>query len=124
MPGRVSNEFLFSALKTMDLGVSCDPSDGYNDHCTMNKVLEYMAFGKAQVMFDLAEGRASAGDAAVYVPGNSTSEFADAVVQLLGDPSKRQQMGRIGLERINGELHWDRSVEQLLEAYATAIPRS
>ena len=38
MPGKVTNEFLFSALKTMDVGVSCDPSDGYNDHCTMNKV--------------------------------------------------------------------------------------
>ena len=32
----------------------------------MNKTLEYMTFGKAQVMFDLKEGRASAGDAARY----------------------------------------------------------
>lgn len=124
MPGRVTNEFLFTALKTMDVGVSCDPSDGYNDHCTMNKVLEYMAFGKAQVMFDLAEGRASADDASEYVPGNSTSEFADAIIQLLEDPSKREHMGSIGIERINGELHWDRSVEQMLEAYESALNRS
>src|SRR5206468_409493 len=46
LPGRVTNEFLFSALRTMDLGVSCDPINDYNDHCTMNKVLEYMAFAK------------------------------------------------------------------------------
>lgn len=124
MPGRVTNEFLFTALKTMDVGVSCDPSDGYNDHCTMNKVLEYMAFGKAQVMFDLAEGRASADDASEYVPGNSTSEFADAIIQLLEDPSKREHMGSVGIERINGELHWDRSVEQMLEAYESALNRS
>jgi len=123
MPGRVTNEFLFSALKTMDVGVSCDPSDGYNDHCTMNKVLEYMAFGKAQVMFDLTEGRASAGDASEYVPGNSTSTFTDAIIRLLEDPSKREHMGSIGIERINGELHWDRSVEQMLEAYKTALNR-
>ena len=43
MPGRVSNEALFEGLSTMDLGVSCDPINPYNDHCTMNKVLEYMA---------------------------------------------------------------------------------
>jgi glycosyltransferase involved in cell wall biosynthesis len=57
----------------------------------------------------------------VYVPGNSTSEFADAVVRLLADPSKREEMGRIGVERINGELHWDRSVEQMLTAYKTVL---
>jgi glycosyltransferase involved in cell wall biosynthesis len=123
MPGKVTNEFLFSALKTMDLGVSCDPSDGYNDHCTMNKVLEYMAFGKAQVMFDLAEGRASAGDAAEYVAGNSSSAFADAIIRLLDDPSRRECMGKIGLDRVTGELNWERSVEQMLRAYETALNR-
>ena len=65
LPGRVSNEFLFTALRTMDLGVSSDPINNYNHHCTMNKVLEYMTFGKPQVMFELKEGRASAGDAAL-----------------------------------------------------------
>jgi glycosyltransferase involved in cell wall biosynthesis len=64
MPGRVSNEFLFTALKTMDLGVACDPINDYNEHCTMNKTLEYMAFSKAQVMFGTREGRVSAGEAA------------------------------------------------------------
>jgi glycosyltransferase involved in cell wall biosynthesis len=121
MPGKVTNEFLFSALKTMDVGVSCDPSDGYNDHCTMNKVLEYMAFGKAQVMFDLEEGRASAGEASVYVRDNSTSQFVDVLVELLDDPEKRAAMGRVGLERVNGDLRWERSVEQMLEAYDVAL---
>ena len=51
MPGRVSDAFLCSALQTMDLGVACDPINAYNDHCTMNKVLEYMAFAKPMVMF-------------------------------------------------------------------------
>ena len=40
MPGCVSNEFLFTALKTMDLGVACDPINDYNEHCTMNNTLE------------------------------------------------------------------------------------
>jgi glycosyltransferase involved in cell wall biosynthesis len=64
MPGRVTDEFLFTALTTMDLGVACDPINDYNDQCTMNKTLEYMAFGKAQVMFGTREGMYSAGGAA------------------------------------------------------------
>ena len=63
MPGWMKGEALFRALQTIDLGVSCDPKNSYNDACTMNKVLEYMAFGKPQVMFDLVESRASAGPA-------------------------------------------------------------
>ncbi|MBL9129305.1 MAG: glycosyltransferase family 4 protein, partial [Verrucomicrobiales bacterium] len=53
LPGRVTNEELFAALQTIDLGVACDPINPYNHHCTMNKTLEYMAFGKPQVLFDV-----------------------------------------------------------------------
>lgn len=125
LPGRVTNEFLFSALQTIDAGVSCDPINPYNDHCTMNKVLEYMAFGKPQVMFDLKEGRASAGDAAVYVPENSPARLAEALAGLLDNPSARERMGRLGAERIRAELGWPRSVEALLKAYESALaPKS
>ena len=125
MPGRVSNDFLFQALQTMELGVASDPQNSYNDHCTMNKVLEYMVFGKAQVMFDLKEGRASAQEAAIYVPDNSAIQLAEAIWRLLQDGPARERMGRVGLERIQTVLHWDRSVAQLLAAYAKAQnPRS
>lgn len=118
MPGRVSNEFLFTALQTMDVGVSGDPINPYNHHCTMNKVLEYMAFGKPQVLFDLKEGRASAGEAAIYVPENSPALLARAIAGLLDDPAARQRMGRIGRERLRQSLNWDISVAQLQAAYA------
>ncbi|MBI1840444.1 MAG: glycosyltransferase family 4 protein [Verrucomicrobia bacterium] len=117
LPGRVSNEFLFAALKTMDLGISCDPINPYNDHCTMNKVLEYMAFGKPQVLFDLKEGRFSAGDAAVYVGENSPIALGETIAAVLDDPDSRERMGRRGLERFKSELNWERSVQQLLLAY-------
>lgn len=120
MPGRVSNEFLFTGLKTMDLGVACDPINDYNDHCTMNKTLEYMAFGKAQVMFGTREGRVSAGGAARYVMENSAVRLGDAIVQLLDDPATRQQMGETGRERLSNDLCWEKSVAQLLAAYARA----
>jgi glycosyltransferase involved in cell wall biosynthesis len=121
LPGRVSNEFLFGALKTIDLGVSCDPKNTYNDHCTMNKVLEYMAFGKAQVLFDLVEGRASAGGAAYYVAESNAQSLARGIVHLLDRPADRERMGRIGLERMTKVLNWERSVANLKRAYAAAL---
>jgi len=121
LPGRVSNEFLFSALKTIDLGVACDPINTYNDHCTMNKTLEYMAFGRAQVMFTTKEGRASAAGAAVYVEENSSAKLAEAIAVALDDEASRARMGAVGVERIRGELSWERSVEQLLRAYSAAL---
>lgn len=121
MPGRVSNEYLFTALKTMDVGVACDPINEYNDHCTMNKTLEYMAFGKAQVMFGTREGRFSAGDAALYVMENSAAKLGDAILELLDDEPRRAEMGRIGHERLMSELSWERSVVQLQRAYEHAM---
>jgi len=121
LPGRVSNDFLFSALRTIDLGVACDPINTYNDHCTMNKTLEYMAFGKPQVLFGTKEGRASAGAAAVYVSENSSEKLADAIHCLLDDPATRERMGLLGEERIRLELNWERSVEQLLKAYRVVL---
>ena len=117
LPGRVTNEFLFTALKTMDVGAACDPKNSYNDGCTMNKTLEYMAFGKPQVLFDIIEGRASAQEAALYVKENSAEKFAEALVELLDDAERREQMGAFGKKRLFEELNWERSVENLTGAY-------
>jgi glycosyltransferase involved in cell wall biosynthesis len=117
MPGRVSNDFLFSALQTMDLGVACDPINDYNDHCTMNKTLEYMAFGKPQVLFGTREGRFSAGEAAHYVMENSASALGDAIAEMLDDPVTRERLGRLGYERLNSELNWEKSTANLRAAY-------
>lgn len=121
LPGRVSNEYLFSGLQTIDVGVACDPPNSYNDRCTMNKTLEYMAFGKPQVMFDVQEGRFSAGESALYVPGNSPAALGDAILDLLDDPDARQRMGAIAYERIRSELNWEKSVAELLRAYEQAL---
>jgi glycosyltransferase involved in cell wall biosynthesis len=124
MPGRVSNEFLFTTLQTMDFGISCDPINEYNHGCTMNKVLEYMAFGKPQVLFDLNEGRASAGESAVYVDENSPVKLAEAMNWLLNHPEERARMGELGKKRLNEHLNWGKSVEELLAAYSCLLPAS
>jgi glycosyltransferase involved in cell wall biosynthesis len=121
LPGRVSDTFLATALQTMDVGLACDPINEFNQHCTMNKTLEYMAFGKPQVMFEIREGRVSAGDAAEYVDSNSPELFAEKLLSLLDDHARRQRMGQVGLERIRGELSWERSKAQLDKAYRRAL---
>lgn len=121
MPGRVTNEQLFQGLQTMDLGVACDPINEYNDHCTMNKTLEYMAFGKPQVMFGTREGMFSAGESALCVMENSPEKLAEGIICLLADDKRRESMGRTGYERLTKELNWQRSVEKLLAAYARAF---
>jgi glycosyltransferase involved in cell wall biosynthesis len=86
----------------------------------MNKVLEYMAMGRPIVSFDLKEARVSAGDAAVYAPANDEAQFAELITELLDDPDKRARMGKIGQERIGGQLSWRNSQASLLAAYAAA----
>lgn len=120
MPGRVSDEHLCRALRTIDLGVACDPINAYNDHCTMNKVLEYMAFSRPMVMFGTVEGRYSAGDSAVYVMENSAEQLGDAILELLDDEPRRQALGAAGHARLTRELNWGRSVQELLAAYQSA----
>jgi len=87
----------------------------------MNKVLEYMAFGKPQVLFDLVESRASAGRAGWYVPESSSVKLAEAIAELIDNPGTRRKMGETGAERFKKLVDWKRSVEQLEQAYALAV---
>jgi len=121
LPGWARNDFLFPALKTIDLGVTCDIPNAYNHSCTMNKVLEYMAFAKPQVSFDLKETRASALDAGAYVAEVSPKKLAEAIVATLDDPALCEAMGQRGFERLHRDLNWEKSVEQLLAAYRLAL---
>ncbi|GGO39549.1 glycosyltransferase family 4 protein [Streptomyces lasiicapitis] len=118
--GRVPDADLVRYLSTADVCLSPDPRNPLNDVSTMNKVLEYMAMGRPIVSFDLREARVSAGDAAVYAPANDEAEFARLVALLLDDPEERARMGKVGQERISGQLSWRNSQESLLAAYAAA----
>ncbi|MFI1016786.1 glycosyltransferase family 4 protein [Streptomyces sp. NPDC020965] len=118
--GRIPDADLVRYLSTADVCLSPDPHNPLNDVSTMNKVLEYMAMGRPIVSFDLREARVSAGEAAVYAPANDEAEFARLIALLLDDPEKRARMGKIGQERISGQLSWRNSQRSLLAAYAAA----
>lgn len=115
---------LLEMLSAMDVAVAPDPISPYNDICTMNKVLEYMALGIPIVQFDLREGRESAGDAALYVPENDHRLLAREIARLLSDAGLRERMGRVGRERMEHQLAWEHQAPRLLEAYDSLASRA
>lgn len=116
-PGRVPDEYVQRCLSTADVCLSPDPMNPLNDVSTMNKVVEYMAMGRPIVSFDLTEARVSAGESATYVPVNDELAFARAIDDLLDCPDARQQMGRIGRQRVETELSWETSRRNLIDFY-------
>jgi glycosyltransferase involved in cell wall biosynthesis len=104
-------------LATSDVCVEPAPKNSFNDLCTMNKVVEYMALGKPIVAFDLQEVQDTAREAAVYVPSNDPIDFGEQIVRLLELPEERRRMGAEGIRRFNEVLAWEHQLVSLLKAY-------
>src|SRR5437773_8042114 len=94
LTGFVSDEDLQANLAAADICVDPDPSSPLNDLSTWIKVMEYMAYGKPIVSFDLKETRFSAGDAALFVPPNVERAFATGLLELMDNPALRRELGR------------------------------
>ena len=122
--GQVHGDQLFSYLSTADICVDPDPANPYNNRSTMIKMMEYMAFEKPIVAFDLPEHRVTAQQAAVYVTPNDELAFATALAQLMDDPARRKFMGAFGRHRIETKLAWRYSERNLLAAYQKVLPQS
>lgn len=121
--GRAPDDVLFEVLSSADVCVNPDRVNPMNDLSTMNKVLEYMAFSKAQVQFDVREGRHSAGEASLYARCNDPVDFAERILELLADPDRCAEMGRIGRSRIETAFSWEHQRPALFAAYARALRR-
>jgi glycosyltransferase involved in cell wall biosynthesis len=122
MPGRVSDERLFAYLSTASVGLSPDPPNPLNDVSTMNKTMEYMAFGLPVVAFDLKETRVSAGEAGRFVAGGDVGAYAEAIVELIDDEGLRARLGTEGRQRIERELAWSHQVRAYLDVYERFLP--
>jgi len=119
--GRIPSEELAKYLSTADVGVAPDPLNPMNDKSTMGKILEYMAFGMPVVLFELTEGRRSAGDAALYARPNDPVDFAEKVLTLLDSESLRRELGERGRRRIVDQFNWETDRAALLQAYEVAL---
>lgn len=118
LTGRIPDDDVRRYLSTADVCVCPDPRNPLNDVSTMNKVLEYMVFGKPMVSFELKESRCSALEGALYASPNDEIEFGDRIIQLLDDEELRAAMGSGNRERVEGVLSWEHTSEELLKAYA------
>ncbi|MGJ5630263.1 glycosyltransferase family 4 protein [Nostoc sp. CALU 1950] len=115
--GFKQGEELLERLSSCDVCVEPSPTSTYNENCTMNKILEYMAMGKAIVQFDLREGRRSAQEASLYAKPNDEVEFAEKILELLDSPERREKIGAEGRRRMEEILEWKYQAPKLLEAY-------
>jgi glycosyltransferase involved in cell wall biosynthesis len=117
--GRIPDDALACYLSTSDLCVNPDVANDMNDKSTMNKIMEYMAFRKPIVQFDLLEGRVSAREASLYARRNDPVDLGEKILELIDDADRRRRMGEYGHERLERELEWKYSAAVYLQAYAT-----
>jgi len=119
--GRAPDAVLFEVLSTADVGVNPDRVNTMNDLSTMNKIMEYMAFSRPIVQFEVTEGRFSAQEASLYARANDPIDMAEKIVALIDDPARRAAMGTFGRARVEQELSWDYQIAPLLAAYQRAL---
>ncbi|HEV2351673.1 MAG TPA: glycosyltransferase family 4 protein [Terriglobia bacterium] len=119
--GRLPEDELAAYLCTADVCVAPDPANPMNDKSTMNKILQYMAFGRPVVLYDLTEGRRSAGDTALYARPNDPVDFAAQMMKLLDSEQLRRDLGERARKRIEEKLDWQIEKKTLLAAYDAAL---
>ena len=121
--GRAPDEDVRDILSTADIGMSPDPRNPLNDVSTMNKTMEYMAFGLPVIAFDLRETRASAEEAGVYATPNDIEEMSRLLVDLIDDEPRRQSMGSAGRRRVEEKLAWSHQEPHYLSVYNRLLGR-
>ncbi len=122
--GQVPHDEVVEYLSNADVGVAPDPKTPMNDNSTMIKIFEYMALELPVVLFDLKEGRRTAGPAALYAKPNDPIDFAKQVNRLLDSVELRRQLGACGRKRIEESMNWQVEKVGLLRAYSAALQSS
>lgn len=115
--GRVDRIAIAEYLSRADIGLCPDLKTPLNDISTMNKTMEYMAYGLPSVSFDLVETRVSGEDCVLYVESGDIGAFADAVERLMDDPELRADMGRRARSRVSAVLDWRPQAEAYVSVF-------
>jgi len=119
--GQIAHDEVVNHLSNADIGVASDPKTPMNDCSTMIKIFEYMAAGLPVVLFDLKEGRNTAGSAALYATPNDPVDLARQIGRLLDDRELRLRLGAAGRKRVEDGLNWESEKMGLLQAYSMAL---
>ena len=117
--GFIPRKNMLAELSECSIGVTPDLAGPMNNSSTMLKVLDYMACGLPQVMFDLQENKFTAGESALYVPSGSEKDFAKKIIELIENNPLRLKLGNIARKRVE-ILTWENSGSpNLLKAYSS-----
>jgi glycosyltransferase involved in cell wall biosynthesis len=125
--GLLPHKQVCSYLSVADVCVAPDPLNSLNDKSTMIKILEYMAFSKPVVMFDLKEGRRTVGEGALFARPDDPIDLANQIEKLLDSESLRRKLGEFGRKRTEKGLNWEAQSAKLVRAFEMLIaenPRS
>ena len=101
-----------------------DPK-GNVDGCPI-VILEAMACGKPVVSSNISGIPivVKDGETGILVDEKNVNGLANAIVSLLEDPTKREQFGKAGQQRIQHELTWTKTVEQFISIYQQNVNRN
>ena len=115
--GFLYGDRLAEAFATADIGVGSDPKNDFNDRLAMNKVMEYMAYSLPMALFDLAECREIAENAALYAAANDPRALAAALSNLIESPQLRAAKGALGRSRLEAIYCWEKQEAVYLDVY-------
>lgn len=81
------------------------------------KILNYMASGRAIVSFEGSGGYLEHGKTGCLVPNGDTHAFAKAVIDLLNQPERAAQLGINARRKVASEYTWDHTAEKAESVY-------
>jgi glycosyltransferase involved in cell wall biosynthesis len=115
--GWAGPESVSAYLSSADIGLETN----LEDIVSPVKAMEYMAFGLPFACFDLRETRALAGGAAAYAEPSDVVALATRIDELLDDPARRGEMGRLGRRRVDDQLAWECQEATYLGVYSRLL---
>lgn len=116
-PGWLGEVDLYRHLAAADVGIDAS----VQPEVTPVKAMEYLGVGLPLVAYDVQETRRLADGAAVLVSPGDVEALTSALLGLLDDASERARLGRVGSERIRGQLGWERQSEIYLQTISDLV---
>lgn len=123
LAGPVDHEQVPELLSVADVAVAPSPPFFPGHGGTPLKLFEYMAAGKAVVATGMSQARAVIRDGhnGLIVEPENVTAFADAILSVLNDPSRREQLSQNARQQAIEQYSWKRYAERLEQIYADVL---
>jgi len=110
--GRIPREKVYQQLAEGDIFVMPSKSEGF---CVA--AVEAMAVGLPVVVSDIDVFHEVVGDPGTFADPSEPQEFADSIIDLLEDPSKREKLGREAKQRARSEFTLEKTAREYYNIY-------